>query len=170
MLGPLRARFWRMLSVRWQREPLSGAGAGKTGGRWNRGGQPALYLSRDHGTAIAEFHQMLVRPGTLVAYEIASGAIADLTDKSFFSAHFPALAEHEVVNCQWREIWKLENREPPTWALVDSLRSAGAVGALVPSVQQRGGVNLVLWEWSGKSGTDAHIRVIDPESELAGQG
>ena len=168
MLGPLHARFWRMLNLRWQREPLSGAGAAKMGGRWNRVGQEALYLSRNHGVAVAEFHQTLVRPGTLVAYDVASDAIADLTDKTFITKHFPTLDEDEVVNCEWRKIWKLENREPPTWALVDALRSEGAVGALVPSVQQRGGVNLVLWEWSDKSGADAHVRVIDPESELAG--
>lgn len=166
MLVRFDARCWRMLSVRWQTEPLSGLGSAKMGGRWNRVGQAALYLSCDHSTAIAEFHQNLVRPGTLVAYDIKSNAIANLTDPDFFWEYLDTSDAAETLYCEWRKIWRVENRVPPTWPLVDALRTAGAAGALVPSAQQRGGVNLVLWNWSDEAGRDAHVRFIDPDAEL----
>src|SRR5690606_36596376 len=37
--------------------PLSGAGAARQGGRFNRPGQVALYLSTDEATALAEYKQ-----------------------------------------------------------------------------------------------------------------
>lgn len=37
--------LFRMLSPRWAFQPLSGAGAARQGGRFNRPGQQALYLS-----------------------------------------------------------------------------------------------------------------------------
>ncbi len=140
------------------------------GGRWNRSGEPALYVSRDHATAIAEFHQSLVRPGTLVAYDVASTGIVDLTDPGFFAAYYPMLNAEDILGCEWRKIWRIENREPPTWTLVDMLRTAGAVGALVPSVQQRGGVNLVFWEWSDQPNSGAQVNFVDPEFELTQRG
>lgn len=103
-------RFWRMLSVRWQREPLSGAGAATIGGRWNRPGQPALYLSADHSTAIAEFHQQLIRPGTLTAYDVQSAAIVDLTDAAIRESH--GIGETDLL-ADWRKIVAIDRAVPP---------------------------------------------------------
>ncbi len=163
-MTPLKARLWRMLTVRWQAEPLSGAGAANMGGRWNRPGLPALYLSFDHSTAIAEFHQSLVRPGTLTAYDVKAKSIADLTapdapDQFVFDRHMPW--------CEWRSLWAIKGEEPPTWALADRLRAQGAAGAIVPSVQSKGGRNLILWDWSAGEGESAQVRVIDPLAELS---
>jgi RES domain-containing protein len=159
-LATLQGRFWRMLGIRWQRSPL-GSGAHLTGGRWNRQGQSALYLSLDHSTAIAEYNQAFVRPGTLVEYDISAGAIADFTDNARLRAHD---IEEAALTSLWREIRDLEGRTPPSWELADALIAAGAEGALVPSVQHRGGTNLVLWRWGGEAG--AEVRVIDPERDL----
>jgi RES domain-containing protein len=167
MLTRFEGRCWRMLGVRWQLEPLSGEGAAKTGGRWNPPGQKALYLSRDHGTAISEYHQMLVRPGTLVAYDIESEAIADLTKGDFWRDGNGRRFGPSAASCNWRRIWKIEQRTPPTWLIVSALINSGADGALVPSAQSKGGVNLVLWRWSNDPNSKgALVRVIDPESEL----
>jgi RES domain-containing protein len=164
VFAPIDSRFWRMLTVRWQREPLSGAGAGAVGGRWNRLGQPALYLSVDHSTAVSEFHQSLVRPGTLVGYDIKASTIADLTSPTVFDA---LSVDSSIVACDWRSLWRIDGMEPPTWSLVDQLCLGGAQGALVPSQQQVGGVNLVLWRWSDTAGAGAVVRVIDPNAELS---
>lgn len=157
------ARFWRVLSVRWQRAPLSGAGAATSGGRWNRLGSDALYLAADHATAIAEFHQRLVRPGTLAAFDIASSAIVDLCD--------PALCAElrvadDVLRNAWRTVYAVEHGVPPSWILADRLIAAGADGALVPSAQRRGGTNLVLWRWSADGDAGARVKVIDPLGDL----
>lgn len=151
------ARFWRMLSIVWQRQPLSGDGAAKLGGRWNRRGQAALYLSADNATAIAEFHQDLVRPGTLAPYDVRSPAIADLTRGDVDDA---------IMFAEWRRIVAIEKAVPPGWKIADEALTGGAHGALVPSAQRPGGVNLVLWRWSADSGDGARVRLIDPASDL----
>jgi RES domain-containing protein len=160
----ISGRFWRMLTVNWQRQPLSGAGAALVGGRWNRPNQPALYLATDHSTAIAEFHQSLVRPGTLVGYDIRSSAILDLTAAETFNQ---LSIDSDIVSCEWRRIWKIDKMDPPTWPLVDQLCRNGAEGALFPSQQQSGGVNLVLWRWGRLPDNGAVVHPVDPDAELA---
>lgn len=158
-LVPLAGRFWRMLGVRWQRRPFD-SGAHLTGGRWNPPGMAALYLSADHATAIAEMHQDLVRPGTLVAFDIRADAIADLRG-----------GDPAVLGCAWRRLFQLDHCVPPTWTLAETLRDAGADGALVPSVQQAGGSNLVLWRWhdARTAGPGAALTLLDPEAVLTGE-
>ena len=105
-------RFWRMLGVKWQRQPLSGQGAANNGGRWNRRGVPALYLATEHATAIAEYHQALVRPGTLAVYEVMSASIADLrTVTASRSAGVGSTTPDEP----WNQRFDVEGREPASW-------------------------------------------------------
>lgn len=146
-----------MLSLRWQGEPLSGEGAARFGGRWNRPGQPALYLSADHGTAVEEYHQSLVRPGTLCGFDVTSDAMIDVRDH----------ADTATCLCAWRSIWQMERQDPPTWPFVDRWIEQGAHGALFPSAQRRGGVNLVLWRWNVADGQGARVEPVDPDGELA---
>lgn len=157
------SRFWRMLSVRWQREPLSGAGAARVGGRWNRSGQAALYLAADHATAIAEFHQSLVMPGTLVGYDVRSAGIVDLTSGATLDRLGIDLAS---ILTEWRTIVTIERDEPPSWGVADRLIAAGLHGALVPSAQRAGGINLVLWRWSS-DGDGSQVRLLDPRGDLS---
>lgn len=154
------ARFWRMLSIRWQREPL-GSGSHLVGGRWNAIGVRAMYLADDHSTAIAEYYRTLIRPGTLAAYDVRSPAIADLTQEATLEA---LGVDPAVLNCDWQAIYAVDHATPPSWTLADKLIAAGAHGALVPSVQHRGGTNLVLWRWGEEGG--AEVGVIDPERDL----
>jgi hypothetical protein len=69
-----------MLAPKWAHEPLSGAGAATRGGRHNEAGMPALYMSGQFATAVAEYEQDLgIRPGTLCAYD------ADVTGVLIFA-------------------------------------------------------------------------------------
>ncbi|MCC2981151.1 RES family NAD+ phosphorylase [Sphingomonas sp. IC4-52] len=157
-LSPLQGRFWRMLGIRWQHRPYD-SGSHLTGGRWNPPGTPALYLSADYNTAIQEMHQDLIRPGTLVAFDVTADAIADLTD-----------ADPSITACLWREIHMIHKQVPPSWAVASDLIARGADGAIVPSVQHRGGRNLVLWRWhaAGRAGEGAELTLLDPEALLGG--
>lgn len=157
-LRPLTGRYWRMLGIRWQRRPFD-SGSHITGGRWNAVGTPALYIAADYGTAIQEMYQDLIRPGTLVAFDLEATAIADLRD-----------ADPAVLECAWRRIFKGENGIPPSWPLAQALIADGAQGALVPSVQRRGGTNLVLWRWHDArgEGEGARLTLLDPEAMLMG--
>lgn len=151
------ARFWRMLPIAWQRQPLSGDGAEKIGGRWNRPGQSALYLPADHATAIVEFHQHLVQLGTLAPYDVHSPAIVDLMQSGVADT---------VLFAEWRRIVAIEKAIPPSWKIVDAAVAGGTHGVLVPSAQRGGGVNLVLWRWSANLDDGAHVRPIDPAGDL----
>lgn len=161
-LLPLQGRFWRMLGIRWQHRPHD-SGSHLAGERWNPPGTRALYLSADYNTAIQEMHQDLVRPGTLVAFDVTAGAAADLTQ-----------ADPAITHCLWRDLHMIRRETPPSWTLATALIARGAEGALVPSVQHRGGRNLVLWRWHAApqpegAGEGASLTLLDPEA-LLGQG
>ena len=179
-VAPLALTLFRMLTVRFQRDPYSGEGARLLGGRWNARGTPALYLATDPATAVAEFYQGLPKPGTLAPYSLAASAIADLTDGQGGPAD--ATVEH-ACTAAWKAMAAKPGRAPPSWSLAEALIGQGAEGALVPSVQNRGGVCLVLWRWHGArdaaaidarpgmgpdTGPDAGaaLTLIDPEQAL----
>lgn len=159
-IGPLAAAVWRMIRPARHHEPFSGEGARLYGGRWNMKGWPALYLSLDYDTAIAEYHRGLPRPGTLVPYRVEATKIADLTGRD------DSLAQ--AVACRWDEIALRDGEVPPSWSIAQSLIAAGVEGALVPSVRNPGGRNLVLWRWrdAAAPGEGAALSLLDPEAAL----
>ncbi len=59
--------------------PTSGAGAASEGGRFNRKGVNALYLSSDDITALREYQQdePIMPPGTIAAYHVALDRVVD---------------------------------------------------------------------------------------------
>ena len=77
--GPQTA--YRMHTPRWATDPTSGAGAALHGGRANRKGLAALYLSLDSTTAVAEYQQLskLMPPGPLVSYTVRLESIVDFS-------------------------------------------------------------------------------------------
>lgn len=164
-LKPLAVSLWRMLAIRYQRSPFSGEGARLLGGRWNPKGAPALYLATDAATAVAEFYQSLPKPGTLVPYRLEASAIADLTDGQ--GGPRDAMVEHGCV-AAWKAMAIKPARSPPSWDLALALIEAGAEGALVPSVQNRGGTCLVLWRWHDGTapGDGAALTLLDPDQAL----
>ena len=156
----IRGHFWRMLAPRWAFDPLSGAGAARAGGRWNESAQPALYLSDNHATAIAEYQQDLPRPGTLTAYDVDAHAILDLANRSVREA---IGIDDPFLRQPWKHIRDVEQRRPSSWDFVAAVASRGWHGLRVPSVQAPG-TNLVLWRWNE---TDAPaVRHIDPLGDL----
>jgi RES domain-containing protein len=149
-----------MLAPRWAFDPLSGAGAARAGGRWNEPGQPALYLSDSHATAIAEYQQDLPRPGVLTAYDVDAHAILDLADLSVRQA---IGIDEAFVRQPWKRIRDVDHLRPPSWDFVAAVVSCGWHGLRVPSVQTPG-TNLVLWRWNQTNApTVGHI---DPLGDL----
>lgn len=157
---PLEGRFWRILSPRWSSDPLSGAGAARHGGRWNRSGQSALYLSREVETAFAEYQQEIgTRPGTFVAYDVAGARVYDLTDAGVREKLDVPI---DALFAPWKQIAFVKNGAPASWAHADLL-SRHADGLLVPSAMREGGTNLVLWRWNqAKIAVSYH----DPKGDL----
>ena len=147
------------MAPKWSHAPLGGGGAAARGGRFNRPGQVALYMSSDLETALAEYSQDLPdRPGTFCRYDVTIDRILDLRDQvtcAAFDIAAPALA------CPWKQILLIEKAEPPTWRIVDRLRASGAYGALVPSQRRPEGHNLVLWVWAEDT-----VKPFDPNNDL----
>jgi RES domain-containing protein len=153
-----------MLTIAWQRAPLL-SGSHLRGGRLNAAGTPALYLASTHRTAISEFHQGLVRPGTLAGYDVVSTAIADLLDDDMLAA--AGVASHDLYG-DWRAQRDAGISAPRGWELAARLIAAGADGALYRSVLT-GEANLVLWRWhrADTAGEGAAVKLVDPGGDLA---
>ena len=116
----------------WAYTPLSGEGALKYGGRFNRPGKSTLYTSLDPTTAWMEAQQgfpFKPQPMTLVAYQVDCADVADLTDTNV--QHIIECSPAEL-GCAWEDMAD-QNREPPTWLLADRLQAQGVAGLLVRS-------------------------------------
>jgi len=50
----LRLRAWRLVHARWASSALSGEGASRYPGRWNRAGEPVVYLAGSLALAVLE--------------------------------------------------------------------------------------------------------------------
>ena len=161
-IGP-DAVFYRYLTPKWAFVPLSGAGAAAEGGRFNRVGVEALYLSHAPQTALEEYRQgsSLVPPATLASYVGTIDNIVDLSE-----GYDPAewASEWAGWDCPWRKIARIDRKTPPSWLLADKIISDGHKGILFPSLQHPGGTNLVIFH-SNLAGTD-RLQVHDPDGRL----
>lgn len=141
-LGPTTVAY-RIHTPRWASVPTSGAGAAAHGGRANRPGLAALYLSLEIETAVSEYRQLspLMPPGTLVSYRLQVDPIVDFRS-GYVAGPWPELWQD--FGCDWRQLWFNDRVEPPSWVAGDQAIAAGAKGVLFPS-QTSGGTNLVLF-------------------------
>jgi RES domain-containing protein len=161
-LGP-DAVFYRYLTPKWAFLPLSGTGAAVDGGRFNRIGVEALYLSLAPQTALEEYRQgsSLIPPATLASYLATLSNVVDLSD-----GYDPALWPDEWAgwDCPWRKIARIDKSMPPSWALADTAISAGYKGIIFPSLRHPGGTNLVLYpiNFDATDGLSVH----DPDDQL----
>lgn len=159
-------RCFRAHDPAWSFTPLSGAGAALTGGRFNRKGEPTLYLSLDVMTALGEctqgFRQRL-QPLTMCEYDVDCEGVADLRDDDARSARSVA---RDDLACAWLT-FQLAGKQAPSWLVVDRLKSEDHSGMLVPSFvpgATDANLNLVLWRWAP---TLPHkIDVFDPAGRL----
>lgn len=155
---------YRMHSPRRAVSPTSGAGASTHGGRANRLGVEALYLSLEFQTAVHEYQQLsrLLPPGTLVSYEVTATPIVDFTNGYRENEWDPIWQD---FYCDWRAMWFDQRIEPPSWVIGDLVIAAGAKGILFKSaIDSFAGTNLVLF--NSTLDEDDALLVNDPKSTL----
>ncbi len=152
----------------WSWEPLSGEGARRHGGRFNRRGVAALYTSLSPLTAVREAQPLgrPMQPLTLCAYKVDAEPV------------FDALSEEmrQTLNIGWHDLacsgWEadmLAGAVPASQSLADRLVAAGYVGMRVRSFAAGADVddaNLVMWRWGAER--PASVVLIDDEGRLAG--
>lgn len=154
---------YRMHTPKWAVQPTSGLGAAKWGGRINRPGVEALYLSLECETAIQEYQQLseLLPPGLLVSYQVNIHTVVDFRG-GYSTPEWNPLWED--FYCDWRELWFNQHIEPPSWLIGDTIMAAGASGVLFQSSLLKGGINLVLFPKTYTSSDS--VVVYDPDRSL----
>ncbi len=145
-----RGLVYRAHNPQWSWSPLSGEGARRHGGRFNRPGSPALYLSLAPLTAIREAQALgrPMQPLTLCAYDVDAEPVFDAHDKE--SRRSLGLTEFDLASPTW-EAEMLAGAIPASQALADRLIAASYAGMRVRSFAagtDADDLNLVMWRWS----------------------
>jgi len=159
-------RCYRAHDPAWSFTPLSGAGAAQKGGRFNRKGEPTLYLSLDIMTSLGECTQGFsnrLQPLTMCEYDVDCEPIADLRDDPSRLHHGVARGD---LNCPWLS-YLLAGKEAPSWLVADRMRSSGHGGMIVPNFvpgATDANLNLVLWHWGPNLPLKVHV--YDPSGRL----
>ena len=163
-----RGLVYRAHNPQWSWAPLSGEGARRHGGRFNRRGIPALYASLAPLTAIREAQPLgrSMQPLTLCAYEVDAESVFDAQSEECRRAL--EVSEFDLACPAW-EAEMLARAIPASQTLADRLLAAGHVGMRVRSFAAGTGtddLNLVMWRW----GPDPPARVVlvDDEDRLSG--
>lgn len=157
--------LYRALNPIYAREPLSGEGARKHGGRFNPKGMPALYTSQSVMAAIREANQIgTLQPTTLVAYEADIGPVFDATDAAELARL--GMTQADLFADDWRTKMLAEGKAP-TQKLAEWLKAEGFAGIQVPSFAKGANttdLNLVLWVWT--SALPTRLQLVDDEGRL----
>lgn len=151
---------------RWAWSPTSGAGAAANGGRFNRIGQPALYLALTlEGMLLEMGHGFGHRfdPLTVCSYDVD---VEDIVDLRTGRARAAEGIDMSALSCAWAYD-RMQGRTPPSWDVARRLIENGAAGILVPCFANGATAdmtNLVLWRWG--AALPHLVRVFDPRGRL----
>lgn len=156
-----RGLLYRAHNPVWSRAPLSGEGATRFGGRFNRIGRPALYTSLAPETALREANQVgTLPPVTLVAYRADIGPLLDGRDPAALEPF--GMTPQDLADPGWRDRM-LSGQPVPTQDLAEVAIGHGFAGIVVPSYARgppADALNLVLWVWEG------NITLVDDDDRL----
>jgi RES domain-containing protein len=145
---------------------LSGQGAARHGGRWNRRGIRAVYASLDIITATYEAYQSFldygfalsgIRPRVTAGARAKLTTVLDLTDSAIRRKIGFTLTE--LLDEDWEAI-QASGDESWTQAIGRGCREAGFEGILVPSACHRSGKNIVIF--SERLATDSMLEPLAP--------
>lgn len=163
---------YRALSLKYYATAFSPKGARLNGGRFNRHGLAAVYVSVDPETAYAEYQRLNPNPNpcVIVAAELKVDRLADITGKL---GKWPACWRN--WECDWeaaRDDYLNGNAAAncDSWICGDETVKAKGSGILFPSRARKRGRNIVLYPEDAVAGLIT-LRPIDPGGEIiAAQG
>ena len=164
-----RGLVYRAHNPQWSWTPLSGEGARRHGGRFNRRGIPAIYTSLTVLTAIreAQLAGRPIQPLTLCAYEVDAEPVFDALDEE---QRLALDIEEADLACHRWEAEMLGGSVPASQAPADRLIATGYVGMRVQSFAIGSGpndINLVMWKWA--AGRPTKLTLIDDDGRLSGR-
>lgn len=157
---------YRAHDPRWAWSPLSGEGARRFGGRFNKPGIRTLYTSFSVAGAVREVSPMgrRMQPLVLCSYEVDVAPVFDALDGA--GKESLGIVDADLDCPEWR-LEALSGRTPASHALADRLVSSGFAGMRVRSYAvgaDVGDVNLVLWRWG--DALPHRVVLIDDERRL----
>ena len=157
---------YRAHNPQWAWDPLSGEGARRHGGRFNRRSLSALYTSLSQLTAIREAQPLgrPMQPLILCAYEVDVEPVFDALDVSQRAVY--SVSDSDLYCPTW-ERDMLDGITPLSHVLADRLIAAGFVGMRVQSFAREAepeDINLVLWRWGARR--PSRVALIDDEGRL----
>ena len=144
--------FYRMLTKREWDDPLAGTAAARMGGRFNRPGQNAIYLSRYEHMAKEELRPsrrdtlpIFARRASIVVCDLK---VCDMTKDYGTSREWRPDRPESVrfAESQWLREYLLERRTPKTWLVADTARKLGADGILYPTKMGAQQTRLVVFD------------------------
>ena len=157
---------YRAHNPRWGFLPNSGEGGEIAGGRFNPIGMPALYTSSRIEAAWLEAQQSFAfkaHPMTLCGYDVDCQDILDLTASDIRREH---QIEFEDLACPWKDL-ATRGLQPPSWTIVQKLRTQKIAGIIVPSFANGAGTNytnVVFWQWADHR--PHQVKVVDDYNRL----
>lgn len=163
-----QSTVYRALNPIWTREPLSGAGAARFGGRFNPKRVPALYCSLSPVTAMNEAQQAgqpgHFQPVTLISCDADFDPIFDGCDTGALAQL--GLTPSDLARNDWRDQMRSNGISATQQVALDLIKK-GYHGLLVPSFSQGATMacrNLVLWKWGPDLPT--RLTLVDDEGRL----
>ena len=165
--GSFVGTVFRAHNPQWAWEPLSGEGARRNGGRFNRRGTPALYTSLTILGAIREANpfDFQLQPITLCAYDVNIRPIFDATNTVNLESR--GLTSNDLACRNWRTEM-LSGITPITQTLADELLQEGFAGILVRSFARgttETDLNLVLSHYD--SDLPTKVTLVDDDGRLS---
>lgn len=161
-----KGTLYRALNPIYAREPLSGKGAQRHGGRFNKKGVPALYTSLSIMTAIRESNQVgSLQPTTIVSYRAEIEQVFDSRNEVALAAY--GMDAAALADISWRDQMRSSGMAK-TQAFARQLVEDGYRALLVQSYAHGSSatdLNLVLWHWGDEA--SSRLIVVDDENRLA---
>lgn len=158
---------YRAHDPNWAWDPLSGEGARRNGGRFNKRGTPALYTSLTIVGALNEATPfgLQLQPTTICAYQVHVKPVFDATDPSRLTAK--GMSFDDLACPTWRSE-SIAGKISASQTLADRLIQDGYAGILVRSFAYRASesdLNLVLWQYGSELPT--RVTLVDDDHRLS---
>jgi len=158
--------LYRALNPIYAADPLSGEGAKRFGGRFNKKGTAALYTSLSPETALKESHQVgHLQPTVLVSYQATIQSIFDANDESLLEKY--DMSTYKLAANDWRDQMR-RHKQSDSQRFAQQLIKEGYCGMQYTSFAAgatKTDRNLVLWHWN--TGDNNQLQVIDDENRLS---
>ncbi|MGB3722370.1 MAG: RES family NAD+ phosphorylase [Pacificimonas sp.] len=157
--------LYRALNPLYALTPLSGEGAARYGGRFNRVGRPAIYAALHPHTAIREANQIgTLQPTTLVALKADIRPVFNARDAAALAKYH--MTADALGDPDWRRRM-IRRQAVPTQDLSEALIGDGFAAMIVPSFAAGApddASNMVLWRW--KPPAKASLTLVDDQNRL----